>query len=98
MPLEAGASYSAGVMVSGRADSAAELIVSWYDANKQYIGLSRGNLVKDGGWGYSSLTATPPAGAAFARVGGSARCEHFRPAEHAELFTCDADSRLIVCH
>lgn len=73
MPVEAGASYTASMMVSSRHDSAAEVILSWYGADGQSLGFVRGNLVKSGAWARSSVTGTPPAGAVYARVGGSAK-------------------------
>jgi YD repeat-containing protein len=73
--VQAGVAYTASMMVSSRNDSAAELVLEWYDANRHFISHNVGNLVKTNSWGRSELTMQPPSGAAYVRVGGSARVD-----------------------
>jgi YD repeat-containing protein len=78
VPVTAGQSISASAQVHvwrpDGGDSAARVLILWYDASGNLISTSGGNVVttKASGWHPSLVTGTAPAGAAFAAVGVSA--------------------------
>lgn len=68
--FEASAMIQQGASIAGATRGWVE--VRWYDVNNIQISAERGNIVSDGSggaWKKSSLTATRPAGAAYARAG-----------------------------
>jgi YD repeat-containing protein len=78
VPVTAGQSISASAQVHvwrpDGGDSAARVLILWYDASGNLISTSGGNVVttKASGCHPSLVTGTAPAGAAFAAVGVSA--------------------------
>jgi hypothetical protein len=80
---------------SSSGDAGARVEVLWYDASDEFISASPGNLIDSGSnqtWKQSSVAATAPAGAAFARFSVSA----FRTTGGAELWidNCSWDAQI----
>ncbi len=79
VPVVAGQTISASVDVSlylapFLSQAAGAVLIVWYDANGNQIGVSEGNVVASdhkGAWVSSNVTASAPAGAAFAAIGVS---------------------------
>lgn len=89
IPVTAGKSYTAGVWVrSGALLSSVAAAISWYDASGTQISSSvgTGTSLASGAWEQRTVTATAPAGAAYARPGSRALSS---PANGSLLYTDD---------
>lgn len=68
-PLLTGKPVSAGAWVQG---SGAAARLNWYDSAGVFVGSATSTVTSSGGWVWSTLTVTPPAGAAGVIVSGAA--------------------------